>query len=136
MIQDKKKIDTYLRAHKTAKNSELYKEFEADTDTEKAYIRNRKSRLDNKKTNLDDTKNSTGKKKKIRVVQHIKDGESLTQSTVERMIIKAINGDRSIPFPLIRMAQDHLVKLKIIDVDDMETLDMEGFLKLADDTKG
>ena len=60
---------------------------------------------------------------------------ALTPDTVEKLIIDKINNKSNIPDSVIRMALDHIIKLKIKSGDDMEKLDMEGFLKLGEENK-
>ncbi len=57
---------------------------------------------------------------------------ALTPATVEKLIIDKLNNKSAIPDSVIRMALDHIIKLKIKSGDGMEKLDMEGFLKLGE----
>ncbi|KKK55330.1 hypothetical protein LCGC14_3075620, partial [marine sediment metagenome] len=96
-------LETYLKDNPNAKNKALYEYCHATTKAQKGYIRKKKSRLQNKKTQ---GKKVPGKKN---------DGEitSLTPASVEKLIIDKLNNKSTISDAHIRMALDHVIKLKV-----------------------
>ena len=76
-------------------------------------------------------KKSPGENKNVTLTS--KEILALTPATVEKLIIDKLNNKSNIPDSVIRMALDHIIKLKIKSGDDVEKLDMEGFLKLGDE---
>ena len=109
-------LETYLKDNPNAKNKALYEYCHATTKAQKGYIRKKKSRLQNKKTQ---GKKVPGKKN---------DGEitSLTPASVEKLIIDKLNNKSTISDAHIRMALDHVIKLKIKSDEIDENIDMEA----------
>ncbi len=106
-------LETYLKDNPNAKNKALYEYCHATTDAQKGYIRKKKSRLQNKKT----------QSKKPEEVREI---TSLTPASVEKLIIDKLNNKSTISDAHIRMALDHVIKLKIKSDEIDENIDMEA----------
>lgn len=65
----------------------------------------------------------------------IEDITSLTPESVEKLILDKLNNKSDIQDPLIRMALDVVIKLKIQGEEGMEELDMERFVYKDDIAK-
>ena len=112
-------LETYLKDNPNAKNKALYEYCHATTKAQKGYIRKKKSRLQNKKTQ--------GKiKQEILSKKNDSEITSLTPASVEKLIIDKLNNKSTISDAHIRMALDHVIKLKIKSDEIDENIDMEA----------
>ena len=121
-------LETYLKDNPNAKNKALYEYCHATTNAQKGYIRKKKSRLQNKKTQ--------GKKvglKNFSIPGKKNDSEitSLTPASVEKLIIDKLNNKSTISDAHIRMALDHVIKLKIKSDEIDENIDMEALKQIG-----
>ncbi len=114
-------LETYLKDNPNAKNKVLYEYCHATTDAQKGYIRKKKSRLQNKKTQ---GKKVPGKKNDNEIT-------SLTPASVEKLIIDKLNNKSTISDAHIRMALDHVIKLKIKSDEIDENIDMEALKQIG-----
>lgn len=113
---DSTPLKEYLRVHPKASNDELYSLCNATTPAQKGYVRKKKSRILSRKV----TQNHASDLGPI---------TSITPESVERIIIKRINGELGhISDSVVRSTVDFLIKVKLGESEQMEQLDMEQFI--------
>ncbi len=114
-IYDLSQLKAYLKKYPNASNNDLYDLCSATTKSQKSSVRKKKQRL--LVINSD-----TDPNEKI---------ASLTPDSVEKLIIDKLNNKSTIPDAHIRMALDHVIKLKITSDEVDENIDMEALKQIG-----
>ena len=123
-IYDPELLEEYLKDNPSAKNKAIYAYCGAITDSQKGYLRKKKSRLQKR----NETQNDTGGSKNI-VNKKI---NSLNETILEKLICDMLNGVSGVKESKVRIAVDFYSKVKTDKGEEIEELDMDGYLKLYD----
>ncbi len=118
-IYDLSQLKSYLKKYPNASNDDLYSLCGATTASQKSSVRKKKQRFRSKKYDTSINGEIT----------------ALTPDSIEKLILDKLNNKSNIPDTQIRMALDHVIKLKITSDEGMEEMDMEQFLKWNSETK-